>query len=207
MSTGPTPHYWEIAKDHLSNADPMMADVINRYHGEALKTRRDGFYTLARAIVGQQISVKAADSIWARLESSLADVSPEAMLAKTHDDLRSIGLSASKATYLGEIASFFKTHGRKPQWPEDNADLVKQLTSIKGVGVWTAEMFMIFHLAKPDVLPLGDIGLLKAIGMHYLDGEKATKAQAEKIAQPWQPYRSVATWYLWRSLDPVVVEY
>ena len=152
--------------------------------------------------------MKAADSVWQRLENLLGETSPEAALSKTHDELRSVGLSASKANYIIEIATFFEKHGAKPNWPEDNEESVTLLTSIKGVGVWTAEMFMIFHLLKPDVLPLGDLGLLKAVGLHYGDGKsKAEKPFVENVAKAWQPYRSVATWYLWRSLDPVLVEY
>ena len=203
-----TPNHWDVAVKHLSQSDPIMKKIISQYKGETLTARGDAFYSLARSIVGQQISAKAADSVWKRLEELLGKTTSKAALSKSREELRAVGLSASKANYIVEIAKFFETHGAAPDWPEDNDELVTLLTSIKGVGVWTAEMFMIFHLLKPDVLPLGDLGLLKGVGVHYGDGKnKAEKAFAEEVAKPWRPYRSVATWYLWRSLDPVPVEY
>ena len=223
------PDYWEDAKKHLSTSDPVMKKIIKCYKGETLKARGDAFYTLARSIVGQQISVKAADSVWNKLvrrscegrkPSSNAPGSNMDPSLRWDDDslhrgdverltdeqLRECGLSAQKVKYLRAIAEYFESppnfHGL------DSDALLASLTNIKGVGVWTAEMFMIFHLLKPDVLPVGDIGLLKAIGLHYGDGKnKANKETALEVAKPWQPYRTVATWYLWRSLDPVVVEY
>ena len=205
------PDYWEGAKQHLSTQCPVMKRIIARYKGETLSARGDGFYTLARSIVGQQISVKAADSVWGRfaqlsVDSGQLSVNPAFVTSATDDALRSCGLSAQKVKYLRAVAEYFVD---PPDFTAlEDADLLASLTSIKGVGVWTAEMFMIFHLLKPDVFPVDDIGLLKAIGVHYGDGEnKVDKPTALEVAEPWQPYRTVATWYLWRSLDPVVVEY
>ncbi len=234
-----TPHYWRDAQQHLSNADPVMARLIAAYAGEMLHGRGEAFYTLARSIVGQQISVKAADAVWGKLESlhqrhceakpkqsmdrhatvSLA-MTPANILSLSDDDLRACGLSRQKIVYLREIANYFDHRRIGAGYFDDHSDeeVIKALTSIKGIGVWTAEMFLMFHLLRPDVLPLLDIGLQKGMITHY-EGfcppslipppipKKHLYAAMTAHAQMWQPYRSVATWYLWRSLDPVPVEY
>lgn len=195
-----TPDYWNKAKKHLSKADPVLAKIIASYEGETLTKKNDPFVTLSRAIVGQQISVKAADSIWNRL-ATLCEITPINILNATEADLRGCGLSGRKVEYLKNIADFFASHNGV--WHDDDEEVIKELSKIKGVGRWTAEMFLIFHLQRANILPLADIGLLKAVEKHYAV-ERATTA---KIAEKWQPYRSVATWYMWRSLDPVPVEY
>jgi DNA-3-methyladenine glycosylase II len=202
-----TPDYWQQACKDLSRADPIMRKLIKQYKGESLKARGNAFYTLARSIVGQQISVKAADSVWTKLESKLTEVNPACVLSADPGLLRSAGLSSQKVVYLLEIARFFEKNNHDPNWETTNEKLARQLTSIKGVGRWTAEMFMIFHLLKPDVLPLGDLGLLKGIYLHYNQGEYMPKSDIIEIARAWQPWRTVATWHLWRALDPVPVEY
>jgi DNA-3-methyladenine glycosylase II len=216
-----TPHYWEAAKKHLSAKDAVMKGIISNYKGEALrKVTDDIFHTLARAIVGQQISVKAADTIWGRFVTIASHAALDAASKKTprqargvqvpcptktlklkDDDLRAIGFSAQKVKYIKSVAEFCLQHDGK--WHDDDEEVIKHLTAIKGVGRWTAEMFLIFYLQRPDVFPLGDIGLLKAIEKHY----GTPRAKAKKHSKDWHPYRSVATWYLWRSLDPVPVEY
>ena len=196
-----TPDYWEKAKKHLSKNDKIMAGIIKSYKGESLKKRDGGvFYTLARAIVGQQISVKAADSIWKRFEA-LTKTDPKKVLKTPDEALREIGFSGQKVKYIKSIAEFVQTHN--DEWPEADEDVIKELTKIKGVGRWTAEMFLLFFLLRPNVLPLGDLGLLKAFEKHY----KKDRKDIEKHKKHWHPYSSVATWYLWRSLDPVPVEY
>lgn len=204
-----TPHYWNDAKKHLLISDKILGKIISSYHGEFLTVRGDAFYTLARSIIGQQISVKAADTIWGKFANQLGDVNPKNTIKATEAILRECGLSAQKVRYLHGLAEHFienETHIKN--WDKlSDEDIIKELTSLNGIGRWTAEMFMIFHLARPDVLPLADIGLQKAIFRHYNKSEKMMLAEIFELSQKWKPYRSVATWYLWRSLDPVPVSY
>lgn len=203
------PDYWSKAKAHLSTTCPTLAMLIARYEGETLRAKDDGFYTLARAVVGQQISVKAADAIWGRLEKAVHPFTPQKLLRKRDSSLRACGLSEAKVKYLRNVAEFFKDRGVTGDgWHnQSDAEVIAALTTIKGIGTWTAEMFLIFHLLRPDVLPLKDLGLLKAIDLHYTGGKRLTGPEYEALAAGWAPYRSVATWYLWRALDPVPVEY
>ncbi len=199
--------YWKQACKELSKTDPIMAGIINTYKGELLKTRGNAFYTLTRSIVGQQISVKAADSVWAKLESNLDKITPEHVLKAKDTLLRASGLSQQKMAYMRNLAEFFQAHPR-PSWQHKTDDeIIKELITIKGIGRWTIEMFLIFHLMRPDVFPIKDIGLQKGIVKHYAGGKAMPLEKMEKLAQRWKPWRSVATWYLWRSLDPVPVEY
>jgi len=136
-------------------------------------------------------------------------LTPENLLRKRESTLRACGLSGSKVAYARNVATFFKGRDTSAKsWDAyTDEEIIKALTGIKGIGSWTAEMFLIFHLMRPDVLPLKDLGLLKAIDLHYTKGKRLTAKEYEKIARRWQPYRSVATWYLWRALDPVPVTY
>ena len=207
-----TPDYWDDACKHLSRRDRVLRKLIAE-HGEArLQSRGDAFTTLARSIVGQQISVKAAQSVWERLVGLLDSahtLKPEDVLARKPDALRGAGLSARKVEYLQDLSRHFQegsVHVRK--WAQmDDEDIIAELVAIRGIGRWTAEMFLIFHLMRPDVLPLDDLGLLKGISVSYFSGEPVSRAEAREIAEAWSPYRSVGTWYLWRSLDPLPVEY
>ena len=174
-----------------------------------MHAREDGFFTLLRAIVGQQISVKAADSVWAKLVKLVKPFTPEALLRKRDTSLRTCGLSGQKVLYAKNVARFFVERNIHADYWNSRTDeeIIAELTSIKGIGIWTAEMFLMFHLTRPDVLPLKDLGLLKAIDRQYGAGKPLKPADYLKIAENWRPYRSVATWYLWRSLDPVPVAY
>ncbi len=203
------PDYWTKATRHLSKQCPTMKGIIKRYKGEGLRARGNGFYTLLRAIVGQQISVKAADSVWAKVEKAVKPLTPKKLLSLSDEQLRACGLSASKVAYARNVAEFFLKRGMEAEYWAEHADeaIIEELVSIKGIGSWTAEMFLIFHLLRPDVLPVKDLGLLKAIDLHYTGGKRLKPADYYKIGEKWAPYRSVATWYLWRSLDPVAVEY
>ncbi len=202
------PDYWLKAKRHLCKADPVLARFIRAYKGEALVSRGSAFFSLARAIVGQQISVKAAQSVWKKLEAGVgSEVLPEAILDTDVPTLRSCGLSGQKTIYLKELSQFFVARS-KPQWHrQSDEEVITDLISIKGIGKWSAEMFLIFHLMRPDVFPIGDLGLRKAIERHYNKGKSMPPAKMHKLAEKWRPYRSMATWYLWRSLDPVPIEY
>jgi DNA-3-methyladenine glycosylase II len=210
------PAYWPKAKRALAAADPVMGGIIRRFPRIALASRGDPFSTLARSIVGQQISVKAADAVWARLCGAVPDMAPRTVLRRRPTTLRACGLSDRKVEYLRDLALHFdREHIDVPTLQAaSDEEVIELLTAIRGIGRWTAEMFLIFNLMRPDVLPLDDLGLLKAVSLHYLDGEatevllkKEGRARVTRIASSWAPWRSVATWYLWRSLDPVPVEY
>lgn len=200
--------YWHIACAELSQSDTVMAGLIARYPVGKMQNRGDAFVTLARAITGQQISVKAADSVWARL-SALTDITPAEIAACSVADMRSCGYSQRKVEYLHDLARHFVAGLVVPSgWNTmSDAEIISDLTQIRGIGQWSAEMFLMFNLLRPDVLPLDDIGLQRAIALHYPDTLPHTKAKLKQHAQRWQPWRSVATWYLWRSLDPVIVAY
>ena len=203
------PVYWPTACAELAAADPVMAGLIARYPDCVLGNRGDPFQTLARAIVGQQISVKAADSIWARFATLAETVAPERIAALELDALAACGLSRRKAEYLRDLAGHFADGRVEPaRWKKmgDEA-VIAELVDVRGIGRWTAEMFLIFHLLRPNVMPLDDLGLIKGISVNYFSGEPVSRAEAREVGEAWAPYKSVATWYLWRSLDPLPVEY
>ena len=214
-----TPDYWPKATAHLKKRDKKLGAIISSYRGEKMQLRGKGFETLARAIVGQQISVKAADSVWKKLQTALAPhptlprkgggICPEVVANTDATILRACGLSASKVIYLHALANhFLENKNVIKRWPKmDDEEIIEELTSIKGIGRWTAEMFLIFGLGRPDVFPIGDLGLLKGIYRHYNDGNTMKKEKVMAIGEAWQPYRSVGTWYMWRALDPVPVVY
>ena len=201
-----TPSYWQDALTYLTNTDEVISRLIISYPEAVLKNQGNPFHTLTRAVVGQQISIKAADAIWQRLEAQLENISPSQLLTVEPEQLRQCGLSRQKISYLTAIALAFAEETLTPsQWKAmSDQEVVSQLVKIRGIGPWTAEMFLIFHLNRPDVLPLSDLGLLNAIQLHY---GSLSKAEIQTLSQRWQPYRTVATWYLWRSLDPVTVQY
>ena len=203
------PHYWAVAGRELSRADPVMARLVRRFRGHAMRSRGDAFGTLARSIVGQQISVKAADAVWQRLTSAVEAVTPEDIVATGQAGLAGCGLSARKREYLLDLAAHFddgRLHPRR--WDDmDDEAVIADLVHVRGIGRWTAQMFLIFNLCRPDVLPLDDIGLVRAMSLLCFDGHAPGRAALEARAERWRPWRSVATWYLWRSLDPVPVEY
>jgi DNA-3-methyladenine glycosylase II len=203
------PTYWKEATAALGASDGVLKELISSCEGLALGSRGDAFSTLARAIVGQQISVKAAQTVWDRLSYRLGHVSPEPLLLVRSRTLRICGLSGQKSGYLKDLARKFLDGELDPlRWAtlEDEA-LIAELTQVKGIGRWTAEMFLIFYLTRPDVLPVADIGLQRAMSRHYNRGRPVSLARMHRIGKPWAPWRSVATWYLWRSLDPLPVEY
>jgi DNA-3-methyladenine glycosylase II len=215
-SAATRPPFWTQAKRRLSAADPVLGAIIRQHPRIALTPRSDAFHTLARSIVGQQISVKAADAVWYRVRAKCGDLSPQAVARRRHTSLRACGLSQRKVEYLKDLAAHFKERRVDPATLAGMTDdqVVEALTDIRGIGRWTAEMFLIFNLLRPDVLPLDDLGLVKAMGRHYLpDRHPASLMRGEgrqqlvDLATRWIPYRSVATWYLWRSLDPVPVDY
>ena len=210
---GITPAYWDDACRHLGRRDRVMKKLIPRFGAARLASRGDAFTTLARSIVGQQISVKAAQSIWERFASATGCPStrlkPQAVRALPMTTLRAAGLSARKSEYLLDLAGHFESGTvHVTQWREmADEDIIDELIGIRGIGRWTAEMFLIFHLMRPDVMPLDDLGLLKGISHNYFSGEPVSRVEAREVGDAWAPFRSVATWYIWRSLDPLPVEY
>ena len=213
MAADFVPEYWDDACRHLARRDRVMRKLIPQFGGARLQSRGDAFTTLARSIVGQQISVKAAQSVWDRFAALLDGPStrlrPTAVLALEGQRMRAAGLSARKIEYLKDLARHFDdgtVHVRQWQHMDDEA-IVEELVAIRGIGRWTAEMFLMFQEMRADVLPVDDIGLQRAVAIHYFDGERPTLGQLREVGETWRPYRSVATWYLWRSLDPIPVEY
>ncbi|MBL0141193.1 MAG: DNA-3-methyladenine glycosylase 2 family protein [Betaproteobacteria bacterium] len=203
------PRYWDEAKGHLSKKDKVLRAIIRAHPDANLQTRGDAFRTLARSIVGQQISVKAAQAVWDRFEAASGMMVPASVVALEEEAMRAAGLSRMKVAYLKDLAGRFHAGVLRPRrWArmEDEA-VIADLVQVKGIGRWSVEMFLIFHLMRPDVLPVGDLGLQRAMERHYNAGAALTKQGMREIARPWQPWSSVATWYLWRSLDPVPVEY
>ncbi|XHS77727.1 DNA-3-methyladenine glycosylase family protein [Burkholderiaceae bacterium UC74_6] len=208
---GVTPDYWDEACRHLMKRDRVMKKLIPQFAEARLQNKGEAFTTLARAIVGQQISVKAAQSVWHKFVDLLGGdrVSPACVLAQKAEALRGAGLSARKVEYLHDLARHFEAGNvHVQQWAGmDDEAIIEELVAIRGIGRWTAEMFLIFHLMRPNVMPLDDIGLIKGISDNYFSGEPVSRAEAREVGEAWAPYRSVATWYIWRSLDPLPVDY
>lgn len=203
------PEYWDRAKRALRRTDPVMGDIIGRYPRVHMVARGDAFLTLARAIAGQQISVKAAQSVWNRVLALVVDMTPERVLAQQRPSLRACGLSDRKVEYIADLARHFADGTvHVARWPQmGDEEVIAELVQVRGIGRWTAEMFLIFHELRPDIFPVDDIGLQKAVALHYREGARMPLAELRAFGARWSPYRSVATWYLWRSLDPIPVEY
>lgn len=209
LTTGVKPLYWDAACKHLTKKDRVMKRLIPQFGDACLQSRGDAFSTLARSIVGQQISVKAAQTVWDRFALLPAAMAPDQVLKLKVDDMRAAGLSARKVEYLVDLALHFDSGAvQVKNWdPMDDEAIIIELVSIRGIGRWTAEMFLIFYLMRPNVLPLDDVGLINGISKSYFSGEAVSRSDVREVASAWAPYRSVATWYIWRSLDPLPVAY
>ena len=212
------PRWWDDAARELARRARVMRRLVRAHPGVSLKRRSDAFTALARAITGQQISVKAADAIWRRLVlasrrsarmPAFPKLDPAAIAALGLPALREAGYSGRKATYVADLAAHFVSGALDPRaWRRmDDEALIAALTEVRGIGRWTAEMFLLFHELRPDVLPVDDLGLRKAAALHYGGGESMAASALVELGERWRPWRSAATWYLWRSLDPVPVEY
>jgi DNA-3-methyladenine glycosylase II len=203
------PEYWDRAKRSLARRDPVLAAIMRAHPRVHLEPRGEAFHTLARAIVGQQISVKAAQSVWNKFAGLVLEVSPEAVLSVKRKELRLCGLSDRKVEYIADLAQHFadgRVHTQR--WPQmSDEEVIEDLVQVRGIGRWTAEMFLIFNLLRPDVFPLGDLGLQNGLRLAYHGGRKVSLQTMRRRGESLRPWRSVATWYLWRSLDPVPVEY
>ena len=198
------PQWWDEAVEFLSN-DDILAPIVKQYQGGSLEGKGDLFATFVNSIVGQQISVIAAESIWNRLNEMVGEITPSQVCSFTHAEIAGCGLTKSKASYILGVAQNPEDF-LSPKWDEmTDAEVHKHFVSFKGIGPWTAEMLMIFSLLRQDVFSIGDIGLVKAVKM--LVPEAETKEQVLEVAKRWKPYRTAACWYLWRMLDPVPVAY
>jgi DNA-3-methyladenine glycosylase II len=202
-----TPSYWNEATAELARRDSVLRILIRNHDGPRLEHRGDAFTILARSIVGEQISVQAAESVWQKLLESVDALGPATIVRMDPAKLRACGLSSRKSDYLIDLAKHFLDGSLDQRaWDErDDEHLIAELTRVKGIGRWTAEMFLIFSMMRPDILPADDIGLQRAMSLHYNNGKPLSKLKIRQIAGEWQPWRTVATWYLWRSLDPVPV--
>ena len=204
------PVYWQEACRHLMKRDRVMKKLIPLHSGVSLQSRGDAFVTLARSIVGQQVSVTAAQAVWERFVALLPrGMKPASVLKLKIDDMRAAGLSARKVDYLVDLAIHFeqgKLHVKDWAAMDDEA-IIAELVAIRGIGRWTAEMFLIFYLMRPNVLPLDDPGLIAGISHNYFSGDPVSRSDAREVAEAWKPWCSVATWYIWRSLDPLPVAY
>ena len=204
-----TPEYWAQACAHLARKDRVLKKLIPQFGDAILESRGDAFVTLARSIVGQQISVKAAQTVWDRFAALSRKLTPAGVLKLKVDDMRAAGLSARKVEYLVDLALHFDSGALHVKaWHDmDDEAIIAELVAIRGIGRWTAEMFLMFHLMRPNVLPLDDIGLINGISRNYFSGEPVSRSDVREVAQAWAPYCTVATWYIWRSLDPLPVAY
>ena len=204
------PFYWYKAKKILSKRDPILRKIINKFNKGYLTSRKDPFFSLCRTIIGQQISTKAADSIWLKFEMKCKKkIVPKTVLKLTSRSLKSAGLSHQKITYLKNIAKNFKNKSfniRDLKKMDDNL-AIDYITQLKGLGVWSAQMFLMFNLNRPDIFPTKDIGLIRAISKNYKTSYPPSERFLNKISKMYSGYRSVFTWYMWRSIDPVDVEY
>ena len=197
---------WDKAVKDLSENDDVIARIIAKYPDERMEMKNDTLHTLVRSIVGQQISVRAADAIWNRLEKACGNsINEKNLLKLSIEDLRETGLSNTKSNYILNVVD---ANLSNKNWENmSDEEVTEELCKIKGIGPWTADMFLIFRLGRTNILPLGDIGLVNAINLHYNDKEKLSKEELARFKDKWNPWSSIATWYMWRSLDPVPVEY
>lgn len=204
-SPGRIPGYWQEATQALSARDPVMARLVAVHRPLMVGARGDAFQTLARAIVGQQISVKAAQSVWQRFVACVGTMTPSAVLRTPNEALRSAGLSARKAEYVCDLARHMENRAIDvAAWPAlDDEVIIGQLVGVRGIGRWTAEIYLMFHLGRPDVLPLLDLGLQRGLSLNYNRGKPLSPAKLKRITAAWTPWRSVGTWYMWRSLEPL----
>ena len=204
------PKNWLMARKVLSKRDPVLKKIIKKFDKGFLKTRNDPFFSLCRTIIGQQISIKAADSIWKKFEKKCKKkIIPSRVLKLSKQTLRSAGLSRQKISYLKNIAKNFKNKSFdiKDLKKMDDSLAIDYITKLKGLGIWSAQMFLMFNLNRPDIFPTKDIGLIRAISINYKKKYPPSKKFLNKLSKLHSGYRSVFTWYMWKSIDPVDVEY
>jgi len=203
------PKYWNKGKIHLSNKDKVLKKIIDQYSNQSLQLNHNSFHALINSIIGQQISVSAANSIKKKLFVLKKNITPRTIKNIKKNDLRKCGLSKQKILYINNIADFFllnKEFINKLDKVND-LEIREKLIEIKGIGNWTIDMFLIFTLGSSNIFPSGDLGFVKAISKHYKKDLPISEKYLSKLFKRWSPYSSIATWYLWRSLDPIPVSY
>ena len=203
------PQYWNKGKIYLSKKDPVLKSIIKKYNNEDLLINSNYFHCLVNSIIGQQISVKAANSIKKRFFSLKKNINPKSIINIEPNLLAKVGLSRQKINYIFNISDFFLNNKiffkTINQYTE--SEIIEKLVNIKGVGIWTAEMFLIFSLGKPNIFPSKDLGFLKSISINYKKKLPITEKNINFFYNKWSPYNTIATWYLWRSLDPIPINY
>ena len=205
---GSTPEWWGSAKLELANKDVLLKSLIEEFEEPRLSSRGDLFATLIKSIVGQQISVIAASAVWSRLFDLVGEVNPESILAKTHEELRQVGLSNRKVEYIVGIAEAWTEGLSEIDWEQMcDEEVVQELVKLRGVGRWTVQMLLIFALLRQDVFPIDDIGLIRGMEKLYNSGKPLETSELYEISEKWIPYRTMGVWYIWRSIDPEPVEY
>ena len=208
LSAGSTPEWWGSAKLELANKDVLLKSLIEEFEEPQLSSRGDLFATLIKSIVGQQISVIAASAVWSRLFDLVGEVNPESILAKTHEELRQVGLSNRKVEYIVGIAEAWTEGLSEIDWEQmSDEEVVQELVKLRGVGRWTVQMLLIFALLRQDVFPIDDIGLIRGMEKLYNSGNPLETSELYEISEKWMPYRTMGVWYIWRSIDPEPVEY
>lgn len=204
------PAYWQDSLQYLTSADKTLGDVISQYKDYSITPRGEAYETLLRAIVGQQISVKAAASVWNKIIGLIKIIEPNKVLSTSKEKLKLCGLSKQKTQYILNISEHFKINNIIDDTYWENRtylSVYEELITIKGIGPWTAEMFGMFYLLEKDIFPLKDVGILRAMYQLYNNGERIDIDKIVKISDTWKPYRSVACWFLWRSIDSEEVLY
>ena len=208
LRAGSTPEWWGSAKLELANKDVLLKSLIEEFEEPRLSSRGDLFATLIKSIVGQQISVIAASAVWSRLFDLVGEVNPESILAKTHEELRQVGLSNRKVEYIVGIAEAWTEGLGEIDWEQmSDEEVVQELVKLRGVGRWTVQMLLIFALLRQDVFPIDDIGLIRGMEKLYNSGNPLETTELYEISEKWMPYRTMGVWYIWRSIDPEPVEY
>jgi len=208
LRAGSTPEWWSSAKLELANKDVLLKSLIEEFEEPRLSSRGDLFATLIKSIVGQQISVIAASAVWSRLFDLVGEVNPESILAKTHEELRQVGLSNRKVEYIVGIAEAWTEGLGEIDWEQmSDEEVVQELVKLRGVGRWTVQMLLIFALLRQDVFPIDDIGLIRGMEKLYNSGKPLETSELNEISEKWIPYRTMGVCYIWRSIDPEPVEY
>ena len=203
------PKFWSKGKIYLSNKDKVLKNIISSYSNEHLNINLNYYHSLINSIIGQQISVTAAKSIKNKFFNLHKNISPSNVLNLDLKLIKKCGLSKQKIMYIKNISSFFIKNKKfiKNIKKYDELFIKEKLIEIKGVGNWTVDMFLIFSFGSPNIFPDGDLGFLKAISKAYKRDLPLNKDYMIKLKKRWSPYNSIATWYLWRSLDPIAINY
>ena len=203
------PKFWNKGKIYLSNKDKVLKNIISLYYNEHLDINYNYYHSLINSIIGQQISVTAAKSIKNKFFNLHNNITPPNILNLDMRLIKKCGLSKQKSMYIKNISSFFIKNKKfiKNIKKYDELFIKEKLIEIKGVGNWTADMFLMFSFGSPNIFPDGDLGFLKAISKAYKKDFPINKNYLVKLKKKWSPYNSIATWYLWRSLDPVAINY